>query len=380
MRVFYAFTRLSILVLVAGIGLAGCKSDFVHFTDSIDLEFNFAPLPLLPFDNPDDHLHIPYVQGAEFRVTAHRDHSGMSLLDAVPESLDPTVVRVLDGSVQNTDEWVSFRCRAEGPGSTSFVIYRDGFREKEWGSAEVEVGTADSARLFFSGPVLLNWPFEDAEVLDRVNVLKGGTATFLVWLFGQNARLYGNGTVRVLVAEGNADVEWDQTYFFEDRDWFRVTPLDDGDSRVKILADGINVAEIQVHGVTEEEVDTVLVEAESEKHASTGDILAVLAVGYTSEGEPIYGIEYDWYADGWKEPGDGDIYKYVFHRDGYMEVEAEYGDHSDTAYIHAEDGWVTSSNRLGCTTVNASAPSVPPFFLLLLAGVPLLARTRSSRA
>lgn len=372
-------TRLFLLFVVASTGLMGCKSDFVHFTDSIDLEFNFSPLPPLPFDNPDDYLHIPYAQGAEFRVTAHRDHDGMSLWDAVPVSLDPEVVRILDGSVQNTAEWVSFRCRAVGPGNTRFVIYRNGFKEREWGDTEVVVGKADSARLFFSGPVLLNWQFSDAEVLEEVNVLENGTATFLVWLYGQDERLYGNGTVNVQVAEGNVDVDREQTYFFEDRDWIRVTPLDDGFSRVSVLADGTNVAELVVDGVTADEIDTVLVEAESEKYASTGDILGVLAVGYTSEGDPIYGIEYDWYADGWKEPGSGDIYKYVYHGNGYMEVEASYGDLSDTAYIHALDGWVSSSNRLGCATGSMGVPAAPLILLLLLAGVPLLARTRSSR-
>lgn len=356
--------------------LPGCRSDVIHFTDSIDIEFDFAPLPPSPFDRP-DYLHLPYAQGAEFWVTAHRDHAHMNLWEAEPESLDPSVLRII-GHPQNTDEWVKFRVRAVGPGVTDLVVYRNNARISEWGRTPVEVGKPTGARLFFSGPVLLGWPFEDTEVGEEANVLTKGAATFLVRMYDGAVRLFGNGVMDAMLTEGDANVVKRETYLFEDRDWVQVTPQAEGTHRIAIQAGGETVRELLVQGVTDEDIDFIALDGQSEKYARSGDTLGVLAVGYTSDGEPIYGIEFDWYADGKKKSGEGDIYMYEYWRDFETELEAGYGDHTDYVFIHSEHGWVTSSNRLGCTT-GTDGSTGPVSLVLLGCALALVLSLRSSR-
>jgi len=352
---------------------AGCKSDMVHFTDSIDIVFDFSPVPPNPFDRP-DYLHLPYVEGAEFTVTAHRDHDAMKLWDSHAVSKDPDVLRII-GPVLATEEFVTFRCRAQGPGVTDIVVYRTAEEITEWGRAEVAVASPDSLKLFFAGPVLAGWAFDDSEAVGKANVLIGGTGTFLARYFKGDVQLHGNGVLDAGVVQGDVIASIEDTYLFEDRDWLQVTPKDGGTHEIDLSVAGQSIGSLLVNGFSEEDVEFIAIDAESEKYADNGDTLAVIAIGYTEDGEPVYGIEYSWHADGYPEPGEGDMFMYQFQGDAELELEATWDGHTDVVYIHSIGGFVTSSNALGCTARGESPTGAA--LLVVLAGalcVPLVLR------
>jgi len=55
------------------------------------------------------------------------------------------------------------------------------------------------------------------------------------------------------------------------------------------------------------------------------------------------------------EPGLGDLFRYGYERDATIDLEASYQDLRDAVVIHATEGFVTSTNEIGCT----AAPGVP---------------------
>ena len=55
---------------------------------------------------------------------------------------------------------------------------------------------------------------------------------------------------------------------------------------------------VTIHAVEASEVDSIELRRENESGHSSGDLLAVLALGYTNDGQPIYGIEYSCTAPG----------------------------------------------------------------------------------
>jgi MYXO-CTERM domain-containing protein len=58
--------------------------------------------------------------------------------------------------------------------------------------------------------------------------------------------------------------------------------------------------------------------------------------------------------NGASEPGEGDLYRYEFDGSALDDVTATYGDRSATAQIHAGEGYVDSSNDIGCATTRGS--------------------------
>lgn len=362
---------LAFLVLSVSV-LSGCPQDQVNFSDDLDMVFDFKPFnPLHP---PPDDLHIPYVVGAEFRMYAFRDHDRMSLEDSWAESMDHTILDIRDR--QSDKEWSDFACAALRPGVTEVVLYRSASSEKEWGRAFVEVAQPDRVDLTFAGPFFIHTDPDDYRVLGTVNVLAGGTATFLVEYFQGTRRLYGNGVLEARVRGPGMEAWSAQTYFFEDREWLQVAALEPGNHVVDLSVDGVAVGTLSVRALTDNDVAFIELRAESDRHAEDGETLAVLALGYSGGGEPIYGIEFDWSIDGQQESGQGDLYKYPFHRRMNSDLEASYGPHSQSVYISGgDDGWVSSTNRLGCAgSSRSSGPGAPILFLAVLAGTLVLRR------
>ena len=164
-------------LIVAGF-LVGCTDDEIHFHDDMDLVFDFKPLD--PFHPPPDDLHLPYVIGAQFGIYAFRDHDKMDLSDSTVSSEDSNVMEV--GTVVASDAVVDFRCRAVSPGSTEIVVWRGPNSPRTWGRAFVEVAAPAKAELTFAGPLFIDASRDEYRVRGAVNVLVGGTATFLAWV------------------------------------------------------------------------------------------------------------------------------------------------------------------------------------------------------
>jgi len=358
-------------VLAAAIMVAGCNADTVHFSDSIDFVFDFAPLP--PGPRP-DRLNTPYVLGTEFNMYAKREHTRMDLERAVAVSEDPGVMEVVGltkvWSRDDDDEVTSvkFRCRATGGGTTDIVLYKDSDLDESWGSTEVTVKAPNQAELYFSGPVLLEWPFESTEVEGGVNVLEGGTATFLVHYYRDGERLHGHGILEPSVASGDAQAWSVATYWDEDRDWLQTTINSTGAHEIDLRTiEGKSIGILDVLGVTEQDIAYFTLEADDERDAEEDDVLAVLAVSYTDDDEPIYGVEYEWSTNGSRHSETGDIYKYHYQEGTARDVVASFGPHAESVVVHCKNSWVTSSNQLnhGCTLSRNPPPAASSGVVLL---------------
>lgn len=353
--------------------LAGCPDDQIHFQDDLDMVFDFKPFD--PLHPPPDQLHIPYVTGAEFRMYAFRDHDKMSLADAYPESLDPDVLDIWDDFA--TDEQVDFHCRAVAPGTTEVVVWRNAAGTRAWGRTFVEVVRPSVAELTFAGPLFIDTSFAEYRVHGSVNILAGGTATFLVeYADADGRRLYGNGVLQVSTPGTGISAYADQTYLFEDREWLVVTPREAGDHVVELSVDGRSVGSLLVHAVQADDVDFIELRPESERGHSNGDFIAVLALGYTDGGDPIYGIEYNWEVDGFPKVGEGDLYKYQLDRRESARLEASFAGKVQKTTIHSDyfDGWVDSTNHIGCSASATPGGLAPVLLVLIPLGVLALRR------
>jgi len=373
------WTLLAAVAAWAALGLAGCAEDQVHFHDDIDLVFDFEPFN--PAKPPPDELHSPYVAGAVFRMYAFRDHDRMDLWSAWAESDNPTVLDI--GGRENTESMHSFDCYADAPGVAEITVYRREGSRTVWGRAQVEVLFPDEARLTFAGPLFIDAPTAEFVVDGPVSVLRDGTASFLVEYFRDGRKLSGNDVLTAQSRDPDAlEVGVVQTYLFEDREWIQVTPRQAGDHVIDLFVAGRPVGVVTVRTVEPEDVAFIELRAERDKAAKEGDILAVWALGYDDAGNPIYGIEFDWDLVGnWRpESGQGDLFKYVYERREDATLEATYRGHEQRVHIHADDGWVSSTNDLGCTAGRSGRAGPGSLLLAAMAAWVLVRRRRATGA
>lgn len=337
----------------------GCNT--VRLADTVDLTFDWSPLP-------SDELHTPYVAGADFGLyttgAGEDDTVGWTL-----ESDDPSILRV--DSTDDGDADVT----AVGAGETAVRILDE--RGELVHAAPIDVRQADRAELFAHGGLILGRP-ELQEDWDDIYVLAGGSATFEVRWFEGDTRLFGHGALTAS-AEGEIVVEPRRTFLFEDREWVTFTPLAPGEYDVELLANGVPVRTVRVIAVTEDAIAQVQLHGMDESAARRGDLLTVLAQAYDAEGRAVFGVEYAWDLDGATQLGEGDLFRYAFAPDVRSMLTAHHADMEVQVEIQAEDGFVDSTNRLGCSAapgVGAGAPLAPG---LLVAGLAALRLRRRGR-
>jgi uncharacterized protein (TIGR03382 family) len=334
----------------------------VHFSDDVDFEINF--LTLL---GPSGEMHSPYVAGSTFRIyletPTRTDKSGWTL-----ESSAPGVLKVGAPQVSNLGE--TFRVEAAAGAEGEAVLTARDVGGTIVGETRVEVLRPDRVELLAHGPLLLHRPEQPAP---EARILAGGTATYLARYFRDGRRLSGNG---VLTAEPTSSVGVNvlRSYLFEDRDWLQLSPRSIGRFTVDLTVDGQRVGSVPVEAVGEGDIANIVLSGEDERGASKDESLVVVAEAYDREGRPIYGVEYDWDLDGVRERGEGDLYRYRFDRDEPHRLGAHHGGHSAQVMIHGE-GYVSSTNFVGCSAGGAPGAAAIPC-LLLLAGAALLLRRR----
>lgn len=356
----------------------GCPDDQVHFHDDLDFVFDFRPFD--PAHPPPDDLHSPYVTGARFRIYAFRDHDQMDLRGSEAISLHPGVLDVWNTS--STREVADFDAEAIAPGEAEIVLYRSARQAATWGRALVEVVDPVEADVTFAGALFIDAAPEEYRVGQTVNILQGGMGTFLVeYRDARGRRLAGNDVLQVESLSDGLEATDDQTYFAEDREWLRLRPTAPGLHQVRLSVAGRPLRTFTVRTVQPEEVAFIELRPESEQGAHSGDFLAVLAVGYRmgDQGpEPVYGIEYDWAVNGFDKPGQGDLYKYEYERNERASLEVRYRDMEQRTTIHGDwsDGWVDSTNHIGCQGGSSRALAGPPVLILGVLAALFIARRR----
>ena len=349
---------------------SACAEDRLNFSDSVDFEFDFH---LLDFGSPQDSIHDPYVVGSSFRMYASRDNDDMNVSEAWPVSLAPMVLAV-EEVTNGMKEHLWWDVNALSPGAVRVDVRKNQLASKSWDHIEVQVLMPDRVELYFAGWQLLNLPERDFPEPEVIDVLVGGTGTFLVQYYTENRRLNGNGALTAVPADDQVDAEPIQTYWFEDREWLAITPWSAGIHEIKLYAGNHYIQTLRIRGVTPEDTAYILLHDEGRTHNDASN--AILAVGYTDTDVPVYGIECQWELDGSVELGEGDLYRYTVDRDSTKELVASFGPLSERIDVQIKDdsGWVTSSNNVGCDSMGRTTSASG--LVLLLASMLLLARIR----
>lgn len=327
--------RLACIALLVSTGLLAAGCDGVRLTDSVDATFDFSLL-----SGPSDTLHTPYVAGADFSLyTTNVDDDEEARL--VIASADDSILQV-----RGTERAGEADAIAVAPGRVDLLVRdRDG---EEMHRTPVDVVQADEAHLVAHGPMILGRPALQPESTDAVRVLVGGTATFLVNWFADGEALHGHGALSAEHGDG-VEVHPRRTYLFEDREWVSFSALEEGEHEVRLLANGVLVRTITLVGVGEDAIDVVRLHGMDETDASVDQELVVYAQAYAADETPIYGVEYEWDLDGWSEPGLGDLFRYRYAPGVSAELCARHGEVEGFATISATEGFVDSSNELGCS-------------------------------
>ncbi len=341
---------LPVALFALAVPLAGCQAP--RLADGIDFEWDFFQLL-----GPSDQLHSPYVAGASFSVWSIGVDEDEEVGWTIATS-DPAVI----GVVEQVGDGHA-RVRANGAGQVDLLL-NDETGEEVHRSA-VEVVAADRAELLAHGPIIVGRPELQPETFDTIQVLVGGSGTFLVeWSAGGDA-LSGNGALST-ESDPGVVAEPRQTYLFEDREWVTFHVEAPGEHSVTLLANGVAVRTITVIGVEEAAIDRVELHGMDESDADRGDALVVYAQAYASDGTPIYGVEYTWDVNGTTEPGLGDLYRYSYAPGVIVDVEARHEDLAAAVTIMSSGGWVDSTNRLGCSVGAVGAGSGGALPLLAL--------------
>ncbi len=346
--------------------LGGCYNE-VWFSDDVDLELDFEDVFDLDFDKADA-MHTPYVQGAEVRVRVHDDRERPDLFGHTLVSLNEDVFQLDEVFYTEEYDYLSVAGYAVGAGTTDLVLYDEEGEEVD--RTEVEVGFPDEIELHAAGPRWVDHP-DLPSLAEEPTVLVGGLSTYLVRYYEDGRRLYGNGTLQ---PQGGAEVdaEADQTWFFENREWLRLTASTLGFHDVGLYVDGQIVDRVTVHAVGEEAIDSIEIFGESTAGAEEGDWLVLLGQAWTSAGVPVYGVEYSWDLDGVTQWGEGDLYRYAYDPTYERDISAAFDEHEAWGTIYGSEGYVDSSNHIGCATTGSAAVG-------LLGLLPLLGLTRRRR-
>jgi hypothetical protein len=338
--------------------LAGCQRHY--FTDSVDLELDFRPIGLRG-----DALHSPYVIGSSFDVFANPNDSDDSREGWRIVSSDPSVLAI-EMMAPGTA-----RANAVSDGEATLELYdaEDNLLHSE----EIEVRAPASAELLWHGSLLVGATEDEARV-DDARILTGGTATFLVrWRDEQGRRLSGNGALRAS-AQAGMETNVAQSFLFEDRDWLQLTTLEDGVYAVEVAAgDQEAVTTFQVTTVSN--IAGITLEGESEQGEEDGACLVVVAVGSDADGNPVYGVEYEWDVEGDSLPDYGDVLHYTYDPNIPVTVGATFEDQHVETVVHSSGGfYVSSTNDIGCSAADAS--SLPTAVLPIVIGLGLIIRRR----
>ncbi len=349
--------------------LLGSACTRIRLVDDVDLTFDFTPLV-----GPSNLLHQPYVVGSQMNLYVDHSDENKDLTGWSLRSSDPDIFSIDDPTVVAFDK-DTFRvhCHANGAGTARLEVLN------EHGSVvhrtSVDVERPDRVELLAHGPLLVEHPSLDPRTTEP-RVLAGGTATFLVRYYLGNRLLHGNGALSV-PSTNAVTASTPQSFLFEDRDWLQVTPYSPGDSVLEVSVGGQKFSDLMVHSVPQTDITEVRILGENETHARKGEWLVALAQSYDASARPIYGVEYNWELDGQAELGEGDLYRYQYDPKQKRNLAARYGQLDAVAVIHGE-GYVDSSNRIGCNAVDAT-PNTRDLSLLMVVAGALIAARRSRR-
>lgn len=298
----------------------------------------------------------PVVLGAVFRVFAWT-HGGSAPDPAAPwvRSSDPKVLRILEqfpGAYgdEKYGRWIVWE--AVGEGTADLVAYASASSTDELARAAVTVQAPDGLRLFRYQPFLTErYPSLPADVMElgtELGVLSYRMAQFAVQYHRGDIVLRGSGALRVEPLDGDVGAEAVEILGGVDGLWLRGwAPA----SHKVVLKAGMSLT-VPVDVTILAPADVVSVELWASESAADADAKrgsgqVVLAVGRTSNGAPVFGMDFAWMANGkplpswgnvlsWSttETWDGSLWAYSYDPDQSSMIEARYGDLSASTTVH----------------------------------------------
>lgn len=352
-------------LLYAALALVGCHD--VYLSDDIDLELNFSLLK-----GPSDSLHAPYVLGTKVTIYANSEDRDRDTAIFWLESSAPKILQI------NHQQGGYADCEAVGVGLAELRLYAAKGDPEPIHTSWVDVRKPTRVELFAHGKLLLGRPEVEARVTRPV-LLNDGMATFLVRYFADNVILSGNG-VLAATAQTSVELEEKTSYLFENREWLHIRPRAPGLHPVKLTAAGVEVGTVEVRSVTSAAISYVKLQGEDERKAREGEWLVVLARALDSQSMDVFGVEFGWKLDGTSQDGHGDLFRYKFAQDTPRDLSASHDGRASLATINASEGYVDSSNQIGCSTTPAAPSSgslLVPAALLACLGLLLVRRRRA---
>jgi hypothetical protein len=349
------------LLVAAVLTSTGCNH--VSMVDDVDIVFDFNILT-----GPSDALHTPYVQGASMTIFVQSSDHNEHMAGWTVESANPAVFTVL--AVTPAARWLAVSGHAASAGQAVLLV-RDQHGNVVHNRV-VEVKVPDQVDLLAHGYLIIDRP--DEATIPSPQVLKDGTATFLVRYYAGGEQLNGNGALSV-APDAGLDANAARTYLFEDRDWLQVTPHELGALNVTLSAGGQKVRDVTVNGVPQSDVASLRILGVDESRAHALDWLVALGQAYDASGQPLFGANFQWEVDDKSATGLGDLYRYEYDPKAPHKLCARLGSLDAVTSIHGA-GFVDSTNRLSCQ----GAPGLParsaPIYALIGAALIIALRPR----
>lgn len=359
------------LTFVAASLTAGCTIN----EHPAGLEDNVGTLSL---DNSNV-LHSPYVAGSRFTITVQAG-SNTTFDGWTLTSSDPSVLQV--GVPQSTSA-NQFPVQAGSAGhATLTVADKNG---KVLDTSDVDVDVPTRIQLCEQGLLYAGYS-DDQAALGAVQVVSGGTATFLARYFSNSQELYGNDALTA--ANTPLALASVASTSFSVRDFVEITGLSMGATTVKLTAGGADL-DVPVTVIDPSAVRSMELVAQSESGASEGQAIFVFARARDAKGGDVYGASFAWTADGQSLPGNGnsndptDLLWYQYHAKSLETVTATVGTDSAATTVHGGPSttYTGTSQNVGCSVAfgaggaPASAAGASGFVLALA----LLASRRRTR-
>jgi hypothetical protein len=351
----------------------GCGSDHAaSMQDNLGLELNLGN---------DNILHTPYVAGSRFNITLqagpHTTNDGWKLT-----SSDPTVLQVGATGAANSG---AFNAVAAGAGHTTLTVTDKSGNVID--SADVDVDVPTRIQLCEQGLLYAGYS-DDQAALTSVQVVNGGTATFLARYFSGSQELFGNNALTA--SNTTVALASVTSTSLSASDFVEITGIGTGMTTVPLAAGGTTL-NVPVTVVDPTAVKKVTLAPQSENGASDGQQLHVFARAFDANGADVYGSSFAWSVDGNtpsccpNSPDPSDLLFYQYHSSGTENVAASLDGQSASTTVHGTPSStnVSSSENVGCSVARGvgaggSAGAVGTFLL----GLVVLAsrRLRSNRA
>lgn len=360
------------LACVVGSVAAGCtvQQHAAGMEDDLTLDINLGNSNV---------LNTPYVAGSSFTISlqagANTTNDGWTLT-----SSNPAVMKIgpqgSNGASSN-----AFPVQAASAGHATLTILDKSGNAID--SADVDVDVPTRIELCEQGLLYAGETYDEAS-LASVQIVNGGTATFLVRYFAGLQELHGNNalsTTDSALASASAT-----STSLSASDFVAITGTGMGATTVQLAAGGATLG-LPVDVIDPSAVRGISLDPESESGAKEGQELFVFARAVDANGRDVYGSSFAWTVDG-QDPtccantnasDPSDLLAYQYHATGTESVAASIDGQAASVSVHGNPSSTstTSAEYTGCSVspgVGATGSAAAGWCLLGLAG--LVARRR----